>query len=514
MPSDTTWIPGLAAIPDLIAADPGLRSRISAADIAGGIAGAEAMNAVIAAAIDATGANRDGRIDGDDARDISDWIRARDSRYDAFVDGHGDDAGRIETGFHLVQGDGASIRFQGKTFVDVIADGIYHIGFRYVGNRFVNEDGDANATVDDVAGWLNWFVNGQNRVYGTDAADTLYSAVYSDAVSAAASEAFSGRGGNDEIWAGAGDDTVWGGDGNDTSSGDDGNDLMKGGRGNDSFYGGNGSDTVEGNDGNDVMAGGSGDDVVDGGAGNDTVVGQDGDDLVSGGDGDDQLEGNYGNDTMSGGTGSDTLWGHDGADVMDGGDGNDTLGGGGGNDTMMGGSGRDKLWGDAGDDLIDGGFWSDELGGGTGDDTILGDRGHDRIFGQDGDDVLDGGAHDDTIMGQEGRDIYIGGTGRDHLLAWEDRQVADTFVFRPGDSGTTSGTRDVIEGFKSGTDTIDLTAFGDLDWQSGGRFSGRGNAEVRFDGDYILIDADGNGRVDEAIELKWVNNVAEGDFVL
>ena len=35
----------------------------------------------------------------------------------------------------------------------------YHIGFQIVDGRFRNEDGDANATVSDVADWLNYFLS-------------------------------------------------------------------------------------------------------------------------------------------------------------------------------------------------------------------------------------------------------------------------------------------------------------------------------------------------------------------
>ena len=196
MPVTTKHAPGLGAIPTSILTDPGLRARIPAAEIRAGADAAAAMNGVIDAAIRATDINADGRIDAADARCISDHIRGNAALYDRFVTGHGDDEGRVETGFHRVQGDGGTLRFQGRPFADTVADAIYHIGFTYRDGRFRNEDGDANERVDDVAGWLNYFVNGENVVYGTGGADTLYSAAYSGALADAADETFEGGDGN------------------------------------------------------------------------------------------------------------------------------------------------------------------------------------------------------------------------------------------------------------------------------------------------------------------------------
>jgi hypothetical protein len=39
--------------------------------------------------------------------------------------------------------------------VNTVADGIYHLGFTIDSNRLLNEDGNKNAAVSDVATWLN-----------------------------------------------------------------------------------------------------------------------------------------------------------------------------------------------------------------------------------------------------------------------------------------------------------------------------------------------------------------------
>ncbi|MGI9355506.1 MAG: hypothetical protein ACR2PF_10160 [Rhizobiaceae bacterium] len=147
--------PGLKAIVDGVYSDPGLQTRITNPEIEGGADGARTMNAVILEAVQATGAMADNVVMPDELRSVSDYIRANSDLYARFVDGHGDDEGNIETAFHLVQGDGGTLRFQGREFVDTVADAIYHVGFEYRNGRFRNEDGNANEQVDDVAGWIN-----------------------------------------------------------------------------------------------------------------------------------------------------------------------------------------------------------------------------------------------------------------------------------------------------------------------------------------------------------------------
>ncbi len=313
--------------------DPGLVASIPSFQIEGGIAGAIRMNAVIARAVDATGVNDDGLIDAGDVLIISDYIRADPDLYADFLRGHGDDEHGEETGFHRVQGDGGTLLFQGHHFVNTVADGIYHIGFEVVDGRFQNEDGNANARVEQLAGWLNYFANGVNVVYGTDAGNSLYTGDYSPRFAAAADELFLGMGGDDSIWAEAGNDTVAGGEGNDKSG--DGNDVMNGGAG---------SDTLWGDGGNDRLSGGDDMDTLYGGAGRDLIQGDLGDDLLGGGHGHDTLRGGHGNDRLDGDEGADTLNGHAGDDILRGQDGNDTLSGGDGRDVLNGGAGVDMIY--------------------------------------------------------------------------------------------------------------------------------------------------------------------------
>ena len=236
---------------------------------------------------------------------------------------------------------------------------------------------------------------------------------------------------------------------------------------------------------NDILAGDRRDNVIDGGAGNDTLYG-------GPGGGDDEMSGGPGNDRIFGGQGDDTLVGGPGADRLVGGHGQDLVsytgspegvtvrlhslaakGGDARGDTfeslvdvaytdangvaqtdslpdverLTGSAHNDILAGDRRDNVIDGGDGNDTLYGGPGggDDVMAGGPGHDRLFGGQGNDTLTGGPGDDRLAGGHGNDV---------------------FVFGPGDGA------DTVTDFSSGTDKVDLTAFGiesveDLDMATG-----------------------------------------------
>lgn len=144
---------GLDQLVNLITADPGLNKRLATSEIFAGASAADAMDVLIVKAIRATGAADGGTIDADEVREINAWLRAGYASTWATL--HGDDAESAETGFHLVQGDGASTQLYGRNAVDTVADGLYHLGFAIDKGRLLNEDGDANASLRSVAEWLN-----------------------------------------------------------------------------------------------------------------------------------------------------------------------------------------------------------------------------------------------------------------------------------------------------------------------------------------------------------------------
>lgn len=86
---------------------------------------------------------------------------------------------------------------------------------------------------------------------------------------------------------------------------------------------------------------------------------------------------------------------------------------------------------------------------------------------------------ENVVYGADGDDILIGDAGADELKAWDDN-ARDTFVFNTGDSGTTDGEMDVVYGFESRQDRIDLTSFDGSAFVD--KFSAGGAGEVRFDG--------------------------------
>lgn len=337
----------LQSLTDALANDPGLQA-LPAQQLADGLAAAEELNRILLMMITQTGVNNDGLISPEDMQAISDeiWKPANAQPWREFWLAHGNDSGTVETGYHLLQNDGGLLEFRGRNFADTIADSIYHFGFQVQDGNYFNEDGNTNAALSDVAGWLNYFLNGRSVVFGTDEAESLGTSDYDSYFAAARNETFYAGGGNDQVWSGVGSDSVYGGLGNDRVGAGDGADRVFGEAGHDTLYGEAGNDLLLGAGGNDVLGGGTELDTLKGGAGNDTLYGDDGDDELWGEDGLDVLHGGAGRDRLDSGTGTDKLYGGDSADRLFGGAGNDTLSGGEGTDVLIGGGGADliQLW--------------------------------------------------------------------------------------------------------------------------------------------------------------------------
>ena len=150
---------GLDAIVDLLYADPGLYRNVPPADLDVAADSADAMNQLIVNAIRATGVANDGTITAADVRDVNAYLR--NDGESAWAALHGDDEGTQETGFHLVQNDGGTTQIFGdERAVDTVADGVYHLGFAICGDNLLNEDGNTNANLSDVAFWLSEFLAG------------------------------------------------------------------------------------------------------------------------------------------------------------------------------------------------------------------------------------------------------------------------------------------------------------------------------------------------------------------
>ncbi|MET0047408.1 MAG: calcium-binding protein [Sedimenticola sp.] len=451
---------GLDYLVDVIKSDSGLSRRTSASDINQGAEAANGMNHILVEAIRETGVAADRVISVEDVRAINDYIRS--NHLERWVELHGDDEGDgTETGFHLVQNDGARERYRGDNFVNTVIDGLYHLGFAIEGDNILNEDGNANANLGDLATWLNNFYLGEENTFGSASNDNIKTLNVDDKIWA--------RGGNDRVRSGDGNDHVWGGTGNDHLDGGAGDDVLHGEAGNDNLRGRDGNDQLDGGDGNDRLKGGDGDDLILGGEGKDHLDGGSGNDTLFGDSGNDTLRGGSGDDQLDGGEGSNRLWGHEGDDQLTAGDGNDYMNGGAGNDTITGGGGNDRLKGGDGDDLMDGGDGNDYLNGGAGNDQLSGGEGNDALAGGDGDDQLDAGEGDNRLWGHDGEDTMTSGSGNDYM----DGGAGN-------DTMTSGGGNDRVYG-RDGDDHIE---------------GGDGNDHLRGgDGDDVLIDGSGEDRL-------------------
>lgn len=390
---------GLDHIVDWIKEDRGLSRNTSATDIVDGLKAADGMNKIIADLIAKTGATSDGWITQEEVRTMNGLIRSDANALKEWTMLHGDDEDGSETGYHLIQNDGANTNFLGRNLVNTVADGIYHMGFEIEDGRFLNEDGNANATVADVATWLNYFYKEATIVSGDGNANALTGDERAEQINAG--------GGDDTVNAGAGNDLVYGSWGNDAIAGDDGDDLIYAGGGNDSVSGGDGDDVfrVTGTSG----TGFEGYDSYDGGAGTDTIVayGEQADiglKLFAATNGIEVIDASAAiNGARALGDWKDNVLDFSGVKFV----GKVTIDGGGGNDTITGSTGND---------IIEGGGWGRQtIYGGAGDDIIHAGSGNDRVSGGDGDDVF-------RITGNpsqnfEGYDSYDGGTGKDTILA-------------------------------------------------------------------------------------------------
>ena len=325
-----------------------------------------------------------------------------------------------------------------------------------------------------------------------------------------------------------------GGDFDDTLIGNNGNNTLVGGLGADELIGGDGLDkadykgatsavradlfdsstntgeaTGDTYDGIEGLIGSSFNDILRGDDGANVLDGRDGNDIIGGLGGNDLIFGRDGNDSISGGVGNDTIYGDAGDDTLRGGKGNDRIIGGSGNDDMTGSEGRDVMQGNAGDDTMNGGLDRDTMNGGSGNDFVNGNGGNDTVYGGAGMDEVRGGSGNDILSGGADRDILVGGNGD------------DTFLYFSVSESVGAGV-DLIVDFTRGSDVIDLSAI-DANGTVGGNqaFSFIGGSaftgtagELRFNGNKVLGDVNGDGLADFAISMSGVGTMDANDFVL
>ena len=398
----------------------------------------------------------------------------------------------------------------GGFFSSVLTDaGIREPGGYSIANSVVIENARGGSAADLLIG-----NSANNLIEGNEGDDAIIGAEGADTIR--------GDAGNDTVIGGLGDDNIGGGAGNDQIFGTSGTNIIWGGLGNDTVQGGSGNDTIYGggsgtnqllgNDGNDQIFAGSGGDFIGGGAGRDTIRGAEGADTIYGGLGDDNLAGGAGNDLIFGSAGANIIWA---------GLGNDTVQGGNGNDTISGSAGRNQLLGNDGDDLIFAGTGGDFIGGGAGNDTVRGGNGADTIYGGLGADDLAGGAGNDVIFGSAGANTLWGGLGNDTIHGGTGRDVmnggpgADVFVFASAAHIGIGLGRDVISGFTSGADRIDLSALNTQFNGTAGVLDGGQASFFYFAASGLLIgDQNGDGAADWVLELAGSPAVTGADFLV
>ncbi|PWS34254.1 hypothetical protein DFH01_26900 [Falsiroseomonas bella] len=147
-------------------------------------------------------------------------------------------------------------------------------------------------------------------------------------------------------------------------------------------------------------------------------------------------------------------------------------------------------------------------------ESVTGGTQADRITLTAGTATLDGLAGNDTLIGNAGADRLIGGTGVDLMTGGGG---ADRFVFKAGDSAV--ATPDRITDFQAGVDDLLFLGMlrGAFEWRGGAAFSAEGHSEARMatGTTLLLVDADGNGTADLAVNLAGGNltGFGAGDFI-
>ncbi len=342
---------------------------------------------------------------------------------------------------------------------------------------------------------------GGGGVGGDDGSDTLRNI---ERVQFLDRLAFLGTSGVDNLVGTAAVDTLYGFAGDDTLNGAGGLDNLLGGTGNDTYVVNNAVTITE------LASGGTADKVestititLANNVENLTLLGA----ALNG-------TGNVGNNIITGNGNNNTLTGLAG---------NDTLNGLGGEDTLIGGTGNDTYVVDTITDIITevSGQGTDTVQSSvtftllanlerlslTGGDIING-TGNSQInvlTGNSNNNILSGLGGGDTLIGDDGDDTLIGGTGADSLTGGNG---ADTFTYNINGEST-SGIRDTITDFLSGTDKINLNAIdantgaaGNQDFVFIGNSAFSGSAQVRYDSATGIFQANVNAALGADFEIQ------------
>ena len=138
-PKAPATVDALKSIISVLTGDAGLRANVSSVDMSYGISSSRMLNKILAEAIDETGVNEDKIITRSDIIAMSDYIQADPGMVVSFTAFHGNDSGN-ESGYHLLDNEGAQQTFRGLNVVDVVVDSVFFIGFGYSGDFLLDRD--------------------------------------------------------------------------------------------------------------------------------------------------------------------------------------------------------------------------------------------------------------------------------------------------------------------------------------------------------------------------------------
>ncbi|WP_270937766.1 right-handed parallel beta-helix repeat-containing protein [Falsiroseomonas oryzae] len=152
----------------------------------------------------------------------------------------------------------------------------------------------------------------------------------------------------------------------------------------------------------------------------------------------------------------------------------------------------------------------------TNTESLVGGRGADRITVTGTTPIaLDGAAGNDTLTGGAGADRIIGGPGVDLLAGGNG---GDRFTWRAA-SESPLAAPDRVTDFTPGLDDLVFTGLlrGSFAWRGDAAFTATGNSEARLaaGSTTLLVDADGNGAAELAVNLagSTLAGLSAGDFV-
>ncbi len=282
--------------------------------------------------------------------------------------------------------------------------------------------------------------------------------------------------GNLTFVAAAGSGTVVAGGGNNSII------LLPTDKGNWSINTGNGDDNI--------LAMGS-NDTINAGGGHNAIMLSNGSDVVT----------STGDDTVLAGSGLETITALPGSSDVVYGDSSQlffvgTLGG---PATIYGGSGSDTFFGGTGPNLVYGGTSGNNfLFAGTGAATLFGGGNGDELFAQgSAGQALHAGAGNETLFGgfASGADTFYGSAGRTEMVGGSGN---DTFVFTNGQAGG----NDLIQGFTSGPDKIDLQGYGSKE------VSKALDSQVQHDGSVTITLSDHT-----RITFAGISSLSASDFI-